>query len=74
MDQKARDLTRRTIEQSHLFPELEKTPDLRRGETRLAAEVCMTVILGLKVSEDQQQAFEAARLMAFETLRVLAKG
>jgi hypothetical protein len=70
-----RDLERyRKRYQTHLFPSLENTPDLRRGEIRLAAEVATLVILGVFIPPDQLKAFEAARLKAYETLRILAKG
>lgn len=70
-----RDLQRiRTTHQSHLFPSLEETPDLRRGDTRLAAEVALAILLGTFVPSDQITPFEAARLKAYETLKVLAKG
>lgn len=60
--------------QTHLFPTLENTPDLSRGQTRLAAEVALAVIRGVAIPSDQVHAFEAARLNAFETLSILAKG
>lgn len=61
-------------EAQRLFPTLENTPDLRRGDTRLAAEVILAVVSRLKVPRDQAEAFEAARLKAFEILHHLAKG
>lgn len=62
-----RDLARYRRLQPHLFPTLETTPDLSRGEVRLAAEVTLTVLHGLSVPEN-------ARIKAFEVLNVLAKG
>jgi hypothetical protein len=51
----------------HLFPRLERTPDLNRGEMRLAAEVAL--------AEMAADAVPAAALQrAVETLTVLAKG
>lgn len=64
----------RSKHQSFLFPHLENTPDLKRGQTRLAAEIALAVILGVFVPPDQMKAFETARLQAYETLKILAKG
>jgi hypothetical protein len=69
-----RDLERYRKRYSHVFPILENTPDLHRGETRLAAEVAMHIIKGSNISQDQARAFEAARMRMFETLNTLAKG
>lgn len=61
------DLARYRKLQPHLFPTLETTPDLPRGEIRLAAEVALAAFHGNIIPE-------SARIKAFETLSVLAKG
>lgn len=54
-------------EDDRVFLNLENTPDLVRGETRLAAEVALEVIHGVSVPS-------TALLKAIETLTHLAKG
>lgn len=50
-----------------IFPQLELTPDLNRGEWRFAAEVAVDVMHGRDVPSFAQD-------RALTTLRVLAKG
>jgi hypothetical protein len=50
-----------------LFDELERTPDITRGETRLAAEVVLLELHGRDVPS-------FAHERAVETLAVLARG
>lgn len=52
---------------NQLFPQLEATPDLTRGEQRLAAEVAIELSEGRNVPL-------IARRRAFATLTVLADG
>lgn len=50
-----------------IFPALEATPDLRRGDQRFAAEVAVAELRGQLVPS-------FAHERAFETLLVMAKG
>ena len=52
---------------NQLFPELERTPDLTRGQARFAAEVAIAVMEGIDVPTFALQ-------RAAETLHVMAKG
>lgn len=54
-------------EHDWLFPQLEQTPDLTRGQMRLAAEVAIDEIDGRTVDREAHE-------RAHETLRVLARG
>lgn len=61
----------RNLRDEQLHPELETTPDLSRGEIRLAGEVSLVVLTGpIPYSSD----FNVARTRAVEILKVLAKG
>jgi hypothetical protein len=61
-------------EADRIFEELENTPDLSRGETRLAAEVALTIVMDIFVPPRELSAFRLAKAKAVTILNHLAKG
>lgn len=62
-----RDLARHRARYPHLFPRLEQTPDVNRGQQRFAAEVALAELAGRAVPS-------FAHERAVEALTIIAKG
>jgi hypothetical protein len=61
------DVHRAGFRKDQIFPDLERTPDLTRGQERLAAEVALAAMTGQSVPS-------IAWSRAVETLTVMARG